>query len=523
VAFVAIQQIDTPDHVFETGVARGAAIAVGIAAVAVVNDLLAAPDTFPRLASQLAALHHRVRDYAKRVLWHGAADDTTAAGLLRDIAALRPDMASLGPESASGSIRSAAARSAAIGLVAQVYAARALSALPAAADPAFRERIATALDSSGDPSLASAAVGRDEADPGTPSLLSAPLAWASQEFLRRDAEVREGLGALNVGIRPRRIWRTPLYRSQRIAAAAGIRAAACLAAPSAFFVLAGWPATEVSLSLVAVVIGLGATTPDPKGFTTLAFIGAPIAAALAGALEFLILDGVNEFALLALALAPFMIGATLLMTRPNRLVSGLGRVNLIFILAIFAPSNPPSYNPQAWLFTSLFVWVATALLLAAQILVPIESNERRQRWILASARRDCKHVLSRRDRRLAPEEAMFRDAARIGEIAASSASAQDSTVLTEALSYFDRAAAIRLGRESVARLAETPLSQLADEAQEALAAEDTQRLRDVGLALKDAAAARSALAEEISGELTLAAIVIDAARHAAAPAMETVS
>jgi hypothetical protein len=57
----------------------------------------------------------------------------------------------------------------------------------------------------------------------------------------------------------------------------------------------------------------------------------------------------------------------------------------------------------------------------------------------------------------------------------------------------------------------------------ALAAEDTQRLRDVGLALKDAASVGSALAEEISGQLTLAAIVIDAARNAAAPAMETVS
>src|SRR6201997_5221435 len=32
VAFVAIQQIDTPEHVFETGMARGATIAVGIAA-----------------------------------------------------------------------------------------------------------------------------------------------------------------------------------------------------------------------------------------------------------------------------------------------------------------------------------------------------------------------------------------------------------------------------------------------------------------------------------------------------------
>jgi uncharacterized membrane protein YccC len=523
VALVAIQQIDTPDHVFETGMARGAALAVGIAAIALVNDLLDAPDTFPRLASQLAALHRRVRDYAKPVLRDEAADAATAAGLLRDIAALRPDMASLTPESATGSIRSAAARSTAVALVAQVYAARALNALPAAADPTFRKRTAATLDPSGDASPAPAVAGREEADSGAQSLRSAPLGWASREFLRRDAEVREGLAALNAGVRPRRTWRTPLYRSRRIAAAAGIRAAACLALPSAFLVLAGWPAADVSLSLVVVVIGLGATTPDPKGFTILAFIGAPIAALLAGALEFLILDGVTEFALLALALAPFMIGATVLMTRPNRLLSGLGRINLIFILAIFAPSNPPAYNPQAFLFTSLFVWAATALLLTAQVLVPVESNERRQRWILMSARCDFEHMLSRRDRRLAPEEAMFRDAARIGQIPVGRASDRDSVVLKEALSYFDRAAAILLGRERVARLAETSLSHLAAEAQEALAAEDTQRLHDVGLVLKDAGSDGSALAEEISGELALAAIVINAARHAVPPAVETVS
>ena len=109
--------------------ARGAAIAVGIAAVALVNDLLAAPDSFPQLASQLAALHRRVRDYAKPVPRDEATDAATAAGLLRDIAALHPEIASLATESASGSIRSAAARSTAVALVAEVHAARALNAV----------------------------------------------------------------------------------------------------------------------------------------------------------------------------------------------------------------------------------------------------------------------------------------------------------------------------------------------------------------------------------------------------------
>src|ERR1041384_2548316 len=113
--------------------------------------------------------------------------------------------------------------------------------------------------------------------------------------------VGQGWRAWPAGPRPSQLWRTPLYRSHPIAAAAGIRAAIWLVLPAAFFVLAGWPPTAVSLSLVAVVIALGATTPDPKGFAIVALIATPIASASAGTLEFLVLDGANEFTLLALA------------------------------------------------------------------------------------------------------------------------------------------------------------------------------------------------------------------------------
>lgn len=517
VAIVAIQQIDTPQNVFETAVARGAAIAVGIAAIAVVNDLLGAPDRFPQLASQLAALHRRVRDYAKAVLRSEAPDAAAATELLHDVAVLRSEMASLATESESGSIRTATARSTVVALVAEVQAARAFNALPATADPAFRENTVAALDRSNERLPTAAAVGPDEADRGALPSLSVPLTRAARELLRRDAEVREGLAGLNAGSLPRRTWRTPLYRAQPVAVAAGIRAAACLALPSVFYVLAGWPTAAASLSLVAIVIGLGATTPNPKDFTLLAFIAAPIATVLAGTLEFLMLDGVNEFPLLALALAPFMIGATVVMAQPNPLLSGLGRLNLIFILGIFAPSNPPSYNPEAFLFTSLFVWLAAGLLLTAQILIPTEASERGQRWIMASVRRDFERVLSGWDRRLAPEEAMFRDAARIGRIPAGGTSPRGNAVLKEALSYFDRAAAIRFCRASLAQLVDTSLSHLAADAQKALAAQDTRRLREACLALEHVSSAERALAEEISAELALAAIIIDAATQTTAP------
>jgi uncharacterized membrane protein YccC len=44
VALIAVQQIDNPQHIFESSMARGAAITIGILAIKLVSDLLAAPD-----------------------------------------------------------------------------------------------------------------------------------------------------------------------------------------------------------------------------------------------------------------------------------------------------------------------------------------------------------------------------------------------------------------------------------------------------------------------------------------------
>jgi uncharacterized membrane protein YccC len=146
--------------------------------------------------------------------------------------------------------------------------------------------------------------------------MSVPVAWAHRELLRRDDEVLEGLSALRSGARPRHAWRTPLYRSQRAAVEAGVRSAAALALTSLFFIMTGWSASDVSLYVVAVVLGLGAITPNPRGFTAVALVGVPMGVVLAGLLEFVVLDGVSDFPLLAIALAPFMIGLTVLMTHP---------------------------------------------------------------------------------------------------------------------------------------------------------------------------------------------------------------
>ena len=109
-------------------------------------------------------------------------------------------------------------------------------------------------------------------------------------------------------------------------------------------------------------------------------------------LQFVVLDGASQFPLLALELASFMIGAALLMTLRHPVLSSLGRLNPIFILVIVAPSNPQTYDPQAFLFVSLFVCLSVALLLASQLLVPPLSNQRRRQVLIASARRETRSV-----------------------------------------------------------------------------------------------------------------------------------
>jgi len=127
VALIATQQIDNPQHVFESGMARGAAIVIGILSIAVVNTLMFAPGQQPRLAAQLAAIHRRVREYTSAALRGELGSSATFLTLLREIVGLRPEIASMSPESNSGSVRSAAARSIVVGLIAELQAARTLS------------------------------------------------------------------------------------------------------------------------------------------------------------------------------------------------------------------------------------------------------------------------------------------------------------------------------------------------------------------------------------------------------------
>jgi uncharacterized membrane protein YccC len=519
VAIIATQQIDTPQHVFESGMARGAAIAVGVLSMAVINTLMYTPDRHPRLMVQLAAIRRRVRDYASAAFRGEPGNSTTFLTLLREIVALRPEIASVALESSRGSVRSVAARSVAVGLVAELQAARILRSDPADVDNMGCDQPRAALERADDSGLPARRLPELVAgQKRVRDVQTETSAWAAREFLRRDEEVRQDLLALRSARWPLRAWRAPLYRSYRTAVESGVRAALWLAIASIFYVWAGWPAASVSLSFVALIIGLGATTPSARGFTVITLVGTPIAAVLTGILEFFILNGADAFPLLAIAMAPFTVGAAVLMKSQNLLWSSLGRVNLLFLPIILGPSNPQTYNPQSFLFTSLFLVVAASLLFAAQTLIPPVSDDERRKRLVAEAHSELQEPIHQNGE--APEEATFRDASRIGQFLAVGG-AQDSRALAEMLSCFDQSAMVRLCEAKLMQLADGPLATLADEARAAIVNPDTPTLRTIAHRLQETAPQKDSIEADVAACVILTSNIADRGRGLDSPSEAT--
>lgn len=503
VAFVAVQEIDTPGGVFDAGLARGAAIVVGILAVAFVNDVLAAPDYYPSVLAKLRELHGRVAAYARSAARGDRPDPVATAGLFAAITALRPEVSALATESSSGDARSAAARTAMVGLVFELCAARGLAILAAAVPAARRERVLAEVErgSSENGVAVSRAAGS--------GLAAAGYAWMATRVLERDLRTTEALDALACGESPKRMLKAPLYRSHRIALSSGVTSALQFALAALVLGLLGWPASDLCLTFVAIMLALASIAPDPRGFARIALLSAPLSCLLAGIIEFVILDGVSEFPQLALALAPVVIGLALAMTARSPALVAIARFSLIFTVALLGPSNPESYDPESFLVGCLFLFLAVALVFLGQYLVPPLDGRGRLDILLAEAHRDLRKPRRGGDVRLAREEVAFRDAMRMGQVAAAAgAGAEDRARVAEALGCLDQAAALRRAEDAWATPPAGVPAALADAARSALARRDAAAITAVARALDDAGSCVAADAAAAFATLVVAAATI---------------
>ncbi len=489
VGIVAVADIDTPQNVFLTGIDRGAAIMIGILSLMLVNDVLAAPDVFPGLLGKITEARRKTQAFARDALRHGGADPHATARLLKEITALHPDITALPSESIVGRVRAAAAREAATAMVREIAAARAVAA---AAETGLEQNLRAELveavaDDSGLRARALQSRLLDDLDARHEHGAPLVAACAALVLLEQDRIAAHALQVMRTGRGPTRGPRLPLYRSRRSAARNGVRAFLTVAIASGLFLLAGWPMVSFAVVVLAGLTGLSATNPDPRGFAISALIAMPTAVVLAGITEFLILDGVDQFPLLAIAMAPTVIGGCLLLASGNTKLYGIGFVILVFFPFTLSPSNPQSYDPQTYIYEgALIVAGVTSLFVALSTLLPT-SDARRRGWMMRSARRDAMDALAGRMSRLRPPAAGYRDADRIGQLDALADGSPEMRMadLRRALLFADLAASARRAHMSLNDAqTETPA---AATARAALAALDPPLLRSTADALLAAA------------------------------------
>jgi hypothetical protein len=384
VSIVAIQQVDTPDRVFSAAVNRGAAIAVGIAAITFVNTVLSAPDITSAMVERIRDTQARVRMFTTQMLHsrQNPSADVELAEILCTIADRHAEIGALSTETMSGASRAAAARAAAVALVGEIMTARRLAVTWTGDGETFDKLIHHRLR--GD--------------------------LHAYRLAEQDAE-----RALAVGRSLPDVPGMPNYRSWENAFRNGLRAFITSTVTGFGFVLTGWAATNLTWAFVGIVICLSATAPDPRVLARAALLAMPMSVAIAGVTLFIIFDGIDAFPLLCAGLSPALIGGALLLTSPSPSFARIGSLMTVFTLVVVGASNPQTYDPSTYAIMSMLMIFATIIVYVfVSTLFPVGDYERR-RWVLRSARHALQAALQGKATR--PEaEALILDASRIATL-----------------------------------------------------------------------------------------------------------
>lgn len=480
VAIVSVMKVDAPQDVFLTGMNRGAAIAVGIVAVALVNDLFAAPDVFPKALAGVSDARRKALDLVRNGLRDGDLAVAETAQVFGSLTALHPTISALAAESRTGA---AAARSTIVALVEEIMAARAVlrRGRPAGDLAAALGEASDAVEGAGPP--------------------------GERRLVDRDRRAAQSLADMRAGRAPAHAPGLPLFRSRRLAARKGVRVGLAVALSSIVFIYSSWPQTSIAFTFLGAVAALSSTTPNPRAFSILACVGIPLAAVTTGVTEFIVLDGVDQYPLLCLALAPPVIGAALLQSSPNPKFGGLGFLVLVFVPVILSPSNPQNYNPLSYLVVSLLATAGVLALAFWLTLLSPATDAQMRRWLLGSAKADLSAALRGRRTRLTPAEAAYRSADRIGQIAAigSAGDPARDAALADAFTIADLDHAVRRVRHAFARAGGGLDRSLSADVQAALETLDAPALRAAAAGLLDAPETRSGDAVRRAGRALMAA------------------
>ena len=261
--------------------------------------------------------------------------------ILREITALHPDITALAIELSHGEAEAEAAASASVALVAEVRAACALASLPPEIGPSLRRAFEQTFADpvGGESSTALQLCVQRHTDAGYSDPHGAVLAVHGLDLLTENEWATNAIEDLEAGRLPRHRVYAPIYRSRRIAFRNGLRTFLAILISAILLSFGGWPFAAEAVAMVGIMAAISTTTPNPSSFATDALIAIPFAALLAGATEFLILDGVDQFPLLTIGMAPSVIVPVLLMTKPKPRLASIAYLVLVFVPVMLSPTN----------------------------------------------------------------------------------------------------------------------------------------------------------------------------------------
>jgi uncharacterized membrane protein YccC len=386
VAIITVANIDTPQNVFTTMTDRVAAITIGILCVTLINDIFGSPPVWRGLDRRIAAIWQDVREYARAILTGGEENPQKTAMLLARIVALRDEVDIVAHDMADGAHRAAGARVAMLALIEIVKQVRMLSFLQPG-DPlavTIADQCIAAADGKAAEKLAFL-TGLREVELSRPEISIAAIGQIQQavRFVESVGQLEHGLSSLRKGLKPARDVRLPHRREFFFAFQNSIRIGIAVSAGALFLVLAGWPASATGLTVTAVLCALSTTMPSPSKFAVAAMIGFVFASISACVVRFYFLTETQDFARLAIGIAPVLIFGCLLSVSPK--TAGIGTIINVLFLDLLAPSNPQVYNSLEFFSGCMFVGFGVGVVLVASRLVWPISDLDKQRAIVKAA------------------------------------------------------------------------------------------------------------------------------------------
>ena len=505
---IAVGAIDSPDTALLTALNRVAAMAIGIAAVFVVNNLFAGTHAVDSLEAELRERTDAITSMAVAALeGRRAGDDLATLHIASGAAALHTQSTYAVRELPDGRVRSNAARTVIASLLAMVSAARDLGRELGPDTPAAVRKHLDAVIAAIRTPTAPQPVAPWPSRPGDALILQCADELLMQTRRARIAQdvLVEGKGDLPA-VRLRASHDVPgaLLAACRSMLAVGLGSLVCI--------YSGWSGATLVLIMQSAFTALLAQAANPRA-ASLSFV-VPLLpmALLIGVIEFILLPNASGFVPFAAAVAPVALAAALLTRLPRP--SSFAPVAFLYVPLFLGPSNAQTYNLNGYCNTVLQVGVAVLLTMLSFDLVLRVSPSRRFYRVAAELASDLRRTLRRSDRLFdeAPAQSVLFDRMMRAMTWMGRETPGRVQLLHEMYGIGEVDLAIRRARTGLAKLqaVEPRLVEAAAPAGQALESGDDDALLRVGQAMLDhpAAAASAGAVRQVVSAMASAARLI---------------